>query len=724
MKKLFYLLALFLFFFLYSANADNVKRILLEQHTGAWCGWCVDGSYVMDNILKLYPDRVIGVKVHNGDSMAIADGATIESTLSCPGFPSAMIDRKDFSGAKFVYRDTWQTHIEDMLDESAKVSVDLYYQIDEDSRELTATITTTPLENISGNLTFNVLICEDSVSGKGKGWDQHNYLSGRSGYENNPYYNEPSVIVGYEHVKVVRAFLGGPFGLVGELSETPYNIGTPYTHEFTFTLPDNWNINHLFLVGLIAKSPDDGYEILNSCYGIQGTPRPPIMNLTADNPEEKASVISTGYTIMKYYTLENIDSIEHTFNVQLNVSERTPKDWQINFHRSKLIKQKSDKSQDNQIVLSSGKKANFSIAVTAGATLGFADVKMLISCVDDPKAPKSTSNYTVASDDIEYFNVIKSSEEENSIMPLVNTKDKYIKIGGKEFTALGDKFTKLKTVVWDVGIKDNIPANAAPTLNALIEKGINLFLIGANIFPSLNKAGALSNWGIEYIGYSSDGYKPGIEPPYFTMLKGFEGDALTKKFTGYGFPTMREAPYIHVVEITDTLNVAPCICFSNNQKIYNDPENPTNTISVAGKDAICGLHFQTGNSKIVIYGIRPTDLSKEEQRENFINNPFKWFKGLIDVDDNINNKGFGLSISPNPIYDRANIHFSIVGNSTQKIKISLFNSLGQEVKVIVNKVMEKGNYIQSFDNPEISSGLYYLVLTSNTERISIPIIKF
>jgi hypothetical protein len=29
-----------------------VKRVLLEQYTGAWCGWCVDGSVVMDELIK------------------------------------------------------------------------------------------------------------------------------------------------------------------------------------------------------------------------------------------------------------------------------------------------------------------------------------------------------------------------------------------------------------------------------------------------------------------------------------------------------------------------------------------------------------------------------------------------------------------------------------------------------------------------------------------------
>lgn len=53
-----------------SAQAP-VKRVLLEQYTGAWCGWCVDGSVVVEELLELYPDQMIGVKIHQGDGMEV-----------------------------------------------------------------------------------------------------------------------------------------------------------------------------------------------------------------------------------------------------------------------------------------------------------------------------------------------------------------------------------------------------------------------------------------------------------------------------------------------------------------------------------------------------------------------------------------------------------------------------------------------------------------------------
>jgi len=37
-----------------TGSNGQIKNVLLEQHTGAWCGWCVDGTVVMDGILELY----------------------------------------------------------------------------------------------------------------------------------------------------------------------------------------------------------------------------------------------------------------------------------------------------------------------------------------------------------------------------------------------------------------------------------------------------------------------------------------------------------------------------------------------------------------------------------------------------------------------------------------------------------------------------------------------
>jgi hypothetical protein len=86
MKKLsILLLAIAIVASITAGTNAQIKNVLLEQNTGAWCGWCVDGTVVMDEILELYGDQVIGVKVHGGDAMEIPEQSVIGMVLGLTG---------------------------------------------------------------------------------------------------------------------------------------------------------------------------------------------------------------------------------------------------------------------------------------------------------------------------------------------------------------------------------------------------------------------------------------------------------------------------------------------------------------------------------------------------------------------------------------------------------------------------------------------------------------
>ena len=122
-----------------SVYSQPVKRVLLEQHTGAWCGWCVDGTVKMDSILALHPDNVIGVKIHNGDSMFIPEQSILSAQVTGLGissYPSGTIDRRIFNNAYSQSRNNWCTHCETCIAGAPKVDVKLSYIINEESREL------------------------------------------------------------------------------------------------------------------------------------------------------------------------------------------------------------------------------------------------------------------------------------------------------------------------------------------------------------------------------------------------------------------------------------------------------------------------------------------------------------------------------------------------------------------------------------------------------------
>ena len=71
---------------------------------------------------------------------------------------------------------------------------------------------------------------------------------------------------------------------------------------------------------------------------------------------------------------------------------------------------------------------------------------------------------------------------------------------------------------------------------------------------------------------------------------------------------------------------------------------------------------------------------------------------------------------PNPFNPSTTINFSLPKNS--RVKLSIYNVLGQEVAVILNKNMNSGNHKVTFNGAKLSSGLYFYKLAAG-ENVSI-----
>ena len=66
---------------------------------------------------------------------------------------------------------------------------------------------------------------------------------------------------------------------------------------------------------------------------------------------------------------------------------------------------------------------------------------------------------------------------------------------------------------------------------------------------------------------------------------------------------------------------------------------------------------------------------------------------------------------PNPFNPSTSIEYSLEKRS--KIKLQVFNSLGQKVRTLVNQLQAAGIYEVEFNSQNLTSGSYYYVLTSD-----------
>lgn len=73
---------------------DPNRRMVVEEGTGTWCGWCVRGIVGMREMVAKYPDRFIGIAVHSGDEFQAATYINyLTQTRGIAGFPGCIINR-------------------------------------------------------------------------------------------------------------------------------------------------------------------------------------------------------------------------------------------------------------------------------------------------------------------------------------------------------------------------------------------------------------------------------------------------------------------------------------------------------------------------------------------------------------------------------------------------------------------------------------------------------
>lgn len=69
------------------------RNIVVEEFTGAWCGWCPRGIVTMEKLRKTYTDgSVIPIAIHNDDEMVAQTFSSIEKKYAT-NFPTAVLNR-------------------------------------------------------------------------------------------------------------------------------------------------------------------------------------------------------------------------------------------------------------------------------------------------------------------------------------------------------------------------------------------------------------------------------------------------------------------------------------------------------------------------------------------------------------------------------------------------------------------------------------------------------
>ena len=234
------------------------KRVVFEEATGTWCGWCPRGAVALEQLQQNYPNTAIGIAVHNGDAMTVN---AYDAGMNVGGYPSGHVDRAilDIDPGDFMQ------YYSSRINEIAPVDISATANFDAASRVIDINLTAEFVASLSGDIRFNAVILEDQVGpysqanyyGVGQSGNGTPMVSPISGFNWNTASSNVSVM--FDHV--ARAILGGFDGTAGSLPNS-ISSGVAYNKAYSHTLPANQNENNVHVVGMIIDNNTG--EILNA----------------------------------------------------------------------------------------------------------------------------------------------------------------------------------------------------------------------------------------------------------------------------------------------------------------------------------------------------------------------------------------------------------------------------------------------------------------------------
>ncbi len=156
-----------------------VKRPLMEEYTGLWCGWCTRGFAALEYLNETYPDRFVAVAYHNGGS---DDPMTTVATKDYPnnvaGFPDSYLDRvtegDPYYGSSnngFGMEEDWKARCEMF----SPIHIAGTALLDKDTNTVDVNATATAVLNEGADYKVQVMLTGDGLSDPS--WKQSNYLA-------------------------------------------------------------------------------------------------------------------------------------------------------------------------------------------------------------------------------------------------------------------------------------------------------------------------------------------------------------------------------------------------------------------------------------------------------------------------------------------------------------------------------------------------------------------
>lgn len=202
------------------------KRVLIEDYTGTWCGYCTRVAYAIDQV-KVITDDVVTVAIHRSSSVPSNsnydpynfDSSQLELLFtSLSGYPKALLNRMT----------PWTSPQDTNIDQATALTQGTNPKLGLSMNSTVSGNTVNLDVNVKFSKDFSNLKLVVYVLENGLVYSQKNYT---------PYYGGINPIPNYVHNHTLRSCITNLFGDAISSAET--NSGNIYTRNLSFPIPSN-----------------------------------------------------------------------------------------------------------------------------------------------------------------------------------------------------------------------------------------------------------------------------------------------------------------------------------------------------------------------------------------------------------------------------------------------------------------------------------------------------
>lgn len=248
------------------------RKTVMEEFTGAWCGWCPRGITAIEILKEMYGDSFIPVSVHYADELQPSGYASILQNVK--GYPHSYVDRYVEGDPYQVYNDgyTKDFHAPEMIDlaqsRMSTATVNLAKaEINPETKQIEVeTNVTFQYDSDNAPFALGYIVLQNHVKAQDFYMIQNNYYSEDESYRNDPYLEKwidmPALLIDLVYEDVVIQAFDIQQGLFGSIT-APLRAGIAQTHSCVLDLSSNWlmnDMNDLSVVAVLFNNSDGTIE--------------------------------------------------------------------------------------------------------------------------------------------------------------------------------------------------------------------------------------------------------------------------------------------------------------------------------------------------------------------------------------------------------------------------------------------------------------------------------